>query len=144
MEADERRVLIADADAALRQQLSATLLALDIFSDTVTNTTDALAKLRDEDYGVVVIDVALPAGDVDDVIACIAKMQVTQRPVVLVLAANPEAARTLDVDIVQIVLRRPVNLSQLVDVVKSCLRNGCKGDDGAPRRTTGKSDYLVS
>lgn len=144
MAGDVRRVLIADADAALRQQLAATLLDLHIFSDTVISTNDALAKLKSEDYGVVVVDVALPVGDVDEVIAAIARMPAAQRPVVLVLAANPEAARSLDVDIVQIVLRRPVNLSQLVDVVKSCLRSARKREETGTGKTTGKSDYVVS
>ena len=44
----------------------------------------------------------------------------------LVLAANPEAARSLDVEIVQIVLRKPLNLPQLVDVVRSCVRSSQK------------------
>jgi len=69
------------------------------------------------------MDVALPPGDAELIVARIARMPATLRPVVLVLAANPEAARSLDVEIVQIVLRRPVNLAQLVDLVRSCIRN---------------------
>jgi DNA-binding response OmpR family regulator len=123
MGADVRRVLIADADAPLRQQLFSALLEADIYSDCVANTGDALAKLDEERYGLMLIDVALPPGDVESVIARIHDMPVAQRPVVLVLAARPEAAKSLDVDIVQIVLRRPVLLRQLVDIVRSCLRS---------------------
>lgn len=117
------RVLIADADMALRQALFSALLHLDVFSDTVGTTTDALAKLSEEPYGVLVIDVGLPFGDVESVIGAVARMPVSKRPVVLVLAANPEATRGLDVEIVQIVLRKPALLSQLVDVVVSCSRS---------------------
>lgn len=117
------RVLIADADMALRQALFSALLSLDVFSNTVGTTTEALAKLAEEPYGVLVIDVALPFGDVENVIGSIAAMPVSKRPVVLVLAANPEATRGLDVEIVQIVLRKPALLSQLVDVVVSCSRS---------------------
>ena len=116
------RVLIADGDAGLRQQLFSALLSLDVFSDSVTTTAEALTRLTEERYGVVVVDVLLPA-DVAHVIAHIASMPVAERPVVLVLANNPEAARSLDVEIVQIVLRKPVNLPQLVDVVRSCVRS---------------------
>jgi DNA-binding response OmpR family regulator len=116
------RVLIADGDAALRQQLFSALLSLDVFSDSVTTTAEALTRLSEERYGVVVVDVLLPA-DVAHVIAHIGSMPIAERPVVLVLANNPEAARSLDVEIVQIVLRKPVNLPQLVDVVRSCVRN---------------------
>ena len=104
MAGDVRRVLIADADSALRQQLYSLLLDHNIYSDCVSNTRDALEKLGAEQYGVVV----------------------------------------LDVDIVQIVLRRPVNLSQLVDVVKSCLRSAGARANASPRKPAGKDDYVVS
>ena len=126
MGADIPRVLIADGDASLRQQLFSALLSCDVFSDGVGTTTDVLTRLREERYGVVVVDVGLPGGDVDRVIAYIAGMPLAQRPVVLVLAAKPETTRSLDVEIVQIVLRKPLNLPQLVDVVRSCVRSSQK------------------
>src|SRR5688572_17439989 len=90
------RVLIADSDLSLRQQLFSALLDQDIYSDCVGTTTDAMTKLGEEKYGVVLLDLTLPFGDLDQVIACIATLPLTQRPVVLVLAANPVAARALD------------------------------------------------
>lgn len=42
------------------------------------------------------------------------------RPVVLVLAAGT-VARSVDVDLVQIVLRKPCNIVQLADLVRSCV-----------------------
>ncbi len=118
-----RRVLIADADAAVRQQLFSSLLERDIFSDCVLTVRDALEKLDETQYGVVVLDVALPGADVGVVIDRIAALAPHARPVVLILAARPEATRSLDVEIVQIVLRKPVVLSHVVDLVGSCLRN---------------------
>ncbi|HYK03210.1 MAG TPA: response regulator [Thermoanaerobaculia bacterium] len=142
MGAEVRRVLIADADPAIRQQLFSALLELDIFSDCVANTQDAIEKLENERYGLLLIDVALPTGNVEDVIARVQQMVPAQRPVVLVLAAKPEAARTLDVDIVQIVLRRPVVLRQLVDLVRSCLRSAGARVVDPPKQT--KGDQLIS
>lgn len=126
MGVDVPRVLIADGDAALRQQLFSALLGFDVLSDGAGTTAEALTRLAEERYGVVVVDVGLQGGDVDRVIAYIASMPLAQRPVVLVLAANPEATRSLDVEIVQIVLRKPLNLPQLVDVVRSCVRSSQK------------------
>jgi DNA-binding response OmpR family regulator len=143
MSADGRRVLIADGDLPLRQQLFSALLETDIYSDVVANTTDAIQKLAEERYGLIVVDVGLPEGDVEKVIACIHQMPAGQRPVVLVLAAKPEAARTLDVDIVQIVLRRPIVVRQLVDLVRSCLR-GASGPAVDPPTSKGSSDQLMS
>lgn len=123
MGANVPRVLIADSDLNLRQQLFGALLDHDIYSDCVSNVAEALTKLGDEAYSVVILDMALPLGDIDDVIAHIAAMPFASRPIVLVLAANPIEARSLDVEIVQIVLRRPLYLRQLVDVVRNCVQN---------------------
>lgn len=143
MAGEGRRVLIADADAALRQRLYGALLEADLFSDCVSSGADARAKLREEQYGVVVLDVGLPT-EIEEVIGALAAMPQAQRPVVLVLASNPEAARSLDVDIVQIVLRRPVVLSQLVDLVRSCMRSAEGRDASSQRRADDDGDYVVS
>lgn len=115
------RVLIAEGDPMVRRQLFSALLEQNIFSDSVLSCGESLEKLREEAYGVVVLD-ALLAGDVEAVVKQIAAQPQRERPVVIVLAAHPEAASTLDVETVQIVLRRPIHLAQLVDVVASCLR----------------------
>lgn len=141
MGADARRVLIADADPAVRRQLYAALLEHDIFSDCVVSTTDALEKIAASRYGLVVIDVALPFGDVETVITRIRDMPPASRPVVLVLASNPEATRTLDVEVVQIVLRRPVVLGHLVDLVRNCLRSAAAARPD-PAAQSGNGDQL--
>lgn len=137
MGADAQRVLIADGDVTLRQQLFSALLDGDVFSDCVASTPEALEKLETEKYGVVVVDVTLPGGDVQQLIEGIARIAPLLRPVVLVLAARPELARSLDVDIVQIVLRRPVHLSQLVEVVKSCIRSSAQRTTLPPSEPNG-------
>jgi CheY-like chemotaxis protein len=88
----------------------------------VANTADALAKLGEENFALLVLDVTLPTGDLERVIEHVAEKPIGARPIVLILAANPDATRSLDVEIVQIVLRKPVNLPQLVDVIRSCTR----------------------
>ena len=127
------RVLIADSDPQLRQLVYSALLAVDVFADCVSSVPDALEKLGDGPYGVVVIDVALPGGDPEQVVARIAELGRTERPVVLVLAANPASARSLDVDLVQIVLRKPVALRQTVELIRSCVQS-------APARVTSSED----
>jgi DNA-binding response OmpR family regulator len=120
---DLSRVLIADRDPHVRQQLYGALLDANVFADCVGSTVEALAKLDEETYGVVVLDVELPPGTIETVVRRIASMPPRERPVVLALAAAPESARSLDIDIVQIVLRRPILLRQLVDLIGSCLRS---------------------
>ena len=133
------RVLIADSDLSLRQQVYGALLDHNIFSDCVGTTAAALEKMESEHYGVVILDIALPSGDVENVIARIAAVPIAQRPVVLVVAANPLSARTLDVEIVQIVLRRPVHLRQLVDVVRNCIRSATVRGPAGPELPSGQA-----
>lgn len=117
------RVLIADSDPQLRQLLYSALLAGDVFADCVGTVPDALEKLRDEPYGVILVDVGLPGGDPEQIVSAIAALGGQQRPVVLVLASNPASARSLDVDVVQIVLRKPLALRQTVELIRSCVQN---------------------
>lgn len=126
------RVLIADRDANLRQLLYSRLLDADLFSDTVSTGREALEKLAETSYAVTVIDVALPDVDAVQVIERIAQIPQGRRPVVLVLAERPEAARTLDVEIVQIVLRKPVDLMQLAELVGSCVRSATRRAETTP------------
>jgi DNA-binding response OmpR family regulator len=139
-----RRVLIADADAAVRQQLFSALLDHDIFSDCVLTVPDAIDKLNGQKYGVVVLDVALPGTDVGTVIDRISAIPSKERPVVLILASRPEATRSLDVEIVQIVLRKPVVLEQIVDLVGSCLRSAAARVAMPPDSRKKNGDQLTS
>lgn len=130
------QVLIAETDAELRQRLYSRLLEVDVFSDCVATAGEALQKLDQTPYGIVIADVGLPSGGIERVIDRIDRMERARRPIVLILAPSSEAARSLDVEIVQIVLRRPVNIAQLVDVVRSCVRNSA----GEQRASHGESD----
>ena len=126
------RVLIADGDPALRQRLFSRLLDLDVFSDCVANVRDALEKLENTLYTVVIVELALPGAEGMQVLDRIAKLSPAERPVVLVLATHPDAARALDVEIVQIVLRKPVEINQLAELSRSCIRTAVARRRSAP------------
>jgi DNA-binding response OmpR family regulator len=115
------RVLIADTDPELRRRLQSRLLELEIPCDTVATAAEAYERLNEASYALVVADVGLPNGGVEHVISRIARLERARRPIVLILAATAEAARSLDIEIVQIVLRRPVEVSKLVDLVRNCV-----------------------
>ncbi|HUR82934.1 MAG TPA: response regulator [Thermoanaerobaculia bacterium] len=113
--------MIADSDPHLRQVLYSALLAEDVFSDVVGSVPDALQRIREDRYAVILVDVGLPGGNAEQIVSAIAAVRYARRPVVLVLASNPAAARSLDVDIVQIVLRKPLALRQTVALIRSCV-----------------------
>ena len=134
------RVLIADSDPQLRQLLYSALLAGDVFSDCVSTVPDALEKLRTEQYGVILVDVSLPGGNAEEIVGAIASLGQLRRPVVLVLASNPASARSLDVDIVQIVLRKPLALRQTVELIRSCVQSTALSVEDSD----GESDHAIS
>lgn len=122
--------MIADMDASLRQRLYSRLLDIDVLADCVSTPADALAKLDEADYSVVIADMDLPERGVERMVSRIARLPRGRRPIVLVVAESGGAARSLDVEIVQIVLRRPLNEIQLVELIASC----CVRNSAAARR----------
>lgn len=131
--------MIADSDSSVRQQLSRALLAVDVSSDVAASVPDMLQKLDTETYGVVLFDITLSGGEPEQVLARISLQKPEDRPVVIIVASNPTSARALDVEIVQIVLRRPLSLGQTVEVIASCV--GYAADD--PSAGDGNNDQLT-
>ncbi|HUP46316.1 MAG TPA: hypothetical protein VM779_12470 [Thermoanaerobaculia bacterium] len=115
------RVLIADGDAALRQHIYSKLLGANVFADCVMDGRSAIAHLRESGYAVILLDIGLPNVGAERVLEFVRQAAPGERPVILVLG-EVSAARSLDVDLVQIVIRKPCDLSQLSDLVQSCVR----------------------
>jgi DNA-binding response OmpR family regulator len=115
------RVLIADADPRMGQQISKRLLDRDIVSDTAADTRVALDSLRERVYSVLLLDLSLPGSGAEAVLEFVSRMDAARRPVILVLACG-NAARSLDVELVQIVIRKPCNLKHLAEMASSCVR----------------------
>ena len=115
------RVLIADADSGMRRAFHERLVDSEAFADCVADGKEALEKLSTASYAVVLLDLSLPVVGAERVLDVIGRMPPAARPVVLVLA-TPGSARSLDVDVVQIVLRKPCDVMQVSEIVKSCVR----------------------
>jgi DNA-binding response OmpR family regulator len=115
------RVLIADADPGVRRQLSKRLLDVGVIADPVADGRLALDQLRERSYAVILLDLQLPGIGAEQILNFISASAAKPRPVILVVA-NGTVGRTLDVDLVQIVLRKPCNLSHLAELIESCVR----------------------
>jgi DNA-binding NtrC family response regulator len=96
------------------------LLDLDIFSDPVSTGKDALEHLVARPYAVIVLDLAISDVAATQVLEFVAGLTAA-RPVVIAIASG-ENLRKLDTEVVQIVVRHPIRLSSLVDLVESCCR----------------------
>lgn len=125
------RVLIVDGDAVLRRQLYKRLLDHDIYSDCVPDGVSALRALDERPYTLVIVDLGVEKVDGFQVLDRIRSLRHTEKPVVLVTVTNQDS-RSLDVDIVQVILRKPIRIGEVTDLVRSCLRT--IGDDTILRR----------
>ncbi|HVR40932.1 MAG TPA: response regulator [Thermoanaerobaculia bacterium] len=116
------RVLIVDADADVRRRLFNKLLQHEIFSDVVATSSDAIAKLRERAYLFVLLDVTLADDGARNVLRRITALPPNERPIIVATAHNVESARGLDVELVQVVLRKPLDIPNLADLIRVCVR----------------------
>lgn len=128
------RVLIVEGEENLRRRLYGQLLDRDIFSDPVSTGKHALDHLAERSYAVVVLDLAISDIDAAQLLERVAAM--ASRPVVIAIAST-ENLRKLDTDVVQIVMRQPVRIASLIDLIESCCRQSASTQ--SPVSTTGSS-----
>lgn len=119
----QARVLIVDDDRRLRSQLYTRLLDIDVFSDGVANASEAIEYLRDRHYGVVLLDIDLLNHEAYSVIDSIRAMSGADRPIILATAVR-ESSASLDADLVQIVIRKPLRLADVAEMIRSCVYGG--------------------
>lgn len=125
------RVLIADTDRRLRTQLYTRLLDLDVFSDCVSNANEAMEYLRDRRYGVVLLDLEIGTHEAVAVIDFVRALPANGRPIILATAAK-EVTLSLDADLVQIVIRKPLRLADVADMIRSCVYHAPSANDVVP------------
>jgi CheY-like chemotaxis protein len=131
-----RRVLIAEGDETQRELLRKRLFTLDVLPDVALDGREALQKIAEQDYAIVVVDLTLPVVDATGIIDRVRDLPAARRPMILV-TADRGVQHALDTDLVQIVLRKPFDARQIADVIASCLsslrgrsvRNGVNADD---------------
>jgi DNA-binding NtrC family response regulator len=136
------RVLIADSDPGLRRGLSKRLIDAEVFADSAGDGKQALEQIGAGSYSVVVLDLALAHSGAERVIDAIGAMAAAAKPIVLVLGPAG-SSRSLDVDVVQIVLRKPCDLEQLSEIVRSCVRSTAASQRAAPPLTALAGETLL-
>jgi DNA-binding response OmpR family regulator len=131
----DSRVLIADNDGVVRRQLFKRLLDYEIFADCVADGAAAISRLDERSYTMLILDIGLEKSDAYLVLDRVRALPRAQRPIVLALVTSQDS-RSLDVDVVQVVLRKPIRIGDLTDLIRSCLRT--MGDDTLLRRQRSK------
>jgi len=112
------RVLIVDSDQTVRSRLFTALLDLAVYSDTAAGAPEAIEHFSAREYGLVILD--LRVTDAESVLQAVQGVPRDRRPMVIGTGER-DMAQELDADLIQIVIRKPMAVRQLAEVVRSCL-----------------------
>jgi DNA-binding NtrC family response regulator len=118
-------VLIAEEDAETRRSICAALQRRDLSCDAAPNAEGAIECLSHNNYAVVLLDLSTSYEEVFEALnaADPRRVSTTRKPIVVVLISF-DARRGLPVmgEGVHALLRKPVELRDLVELVAGCIR----------------------
>lgn len=110
-------VLIVDDDPATLFLLTAALKGQDIPVQTAANGTRAIEMLGEQQYRLILLDLVMPISSGFDVIDHLAATN-DQTPVIVMTGMMAPVDRPFSPN-VQALLRKPLDLSQLINVVQA-------------------------
>jgi two-component system response regulator ResD len=115
-EQQSHRVLVVDDDEAIRKLIAAILRRRSFLVDTVANGEEALRKLAEHHYSLMLLDLMMPRVDGYTVIERVNEQKIDVE-IVVVTAAGASQVNAIDRTRVRGVISKPFDVTQLVDVV---------------------------
>jgi two-component system response regulator ResD len=115
-EQQSHRVLVVDDDEAIRKLIAAILRRRSFIVDTVANGEEALRKLAEHQYSLMLLDLMMPRVDGYTVIERLRDQQIDVE-IVVVTAAGASQVNAIDRTRVRAVISKPFDVTQLVDMV---------------------------
>jgi CheY-like chemotaxis protein len=113
----EGRVLVVDDEPAIRALVARIVERSGHAVDTARDGAEAIERLAERTYAVVVVDLMMPNVDGFSLIEHI-KKNLTRRPAIIaVSAADSASLRQLDGSVVHSVLRKPFDIDVLGDLI---------------------------
>jgi len=129
MNVQQKRVLVVDDDAVIRELLSSVLEQESLEVDCAENGRQALQRMRENEYSVVLLDLLMPEMNGFEVLQ---EMEEDARPVVLVITgADHSTVDQLDSRIVHGIIRKPFDPHEIAELVRSCAEIRGRGPLGA-------------
>ena len=130
------RVLIADAEEGVRTGLFRALLDRGIFCDCSATGGQAIERLAQTPYALILLDFSLPNAGAAAVIEVLRTMTHEQRPMVIATAGVDAWP---DSELVQMIYRRPPLVADLAEVIEACLAQVRTAWDEARSADTARS-----
>ncbi|HEY2090950.1 MAG TPA: response regulator [Thermoanaerobaculia bacterium] len=130
---DKGRVLVVDDEAAIRALVAKIIERAGFAVDTARDGREAIDKLNESEYDVLVIDLMMPNIDGYGVVDFLRERGGPQPAVILVTAADSAAVRKMDGAFVHSVLRKPFDIDVLADLISAAaqtMRREHQQEDG--------------
>jgi CheY-like chemotaxis protein len=109
-------VLVVDDDDMIRGLLATVLRRHGVGCEFAIDGEEAIERLREKRYALVLLDLMMPRADGFAVIAFLRDSTI-RTPVVVVTAAGPHKTVNLDPTVVKAVLSKPFEIYHLIDTV---------------------------
>jgi len=117
------RVLITDDDVSLRVMLTSLCNRYGYTCDSAYDGVDALAKLRQSNYDLLLLDLMMPRLNGFELIREMKSLQ--DKPAVIIVTAQPiraDSRALLDSDIVHAIVEKPFDLDELLELMAETAR----------------------
>lgn len=135
------RILVADDDLSIRQLVCTIIRREQVEADCVHDGVEAIEKLQEHEYAVILLDLMMPRLDGFGVIDYLKKHPQRNKPIVLVMTAYADQSfKDVDAEIVAGVIRKPFEIADLGNLVRLCA-NG--GDPHVSRALTFSKDRAI-
>jgi CheY-like chemotaxis protein len=118
----QKRVLVVDDDAVIRSLLTFTLQQHSLIVDEASDGLQALALVKEHQYGVILLDLLMPVLDGFGVLNALGGSELTSPPVVLVItgADRRDVDHHLDPRRIHGIVRKPFDPDELASLVVAC------------------------
>ena len=115
----EARVLIIEANDALRVMFFTVLRHQPLAVDTAADAEAALAKVQQCDYALILLDMNLPNDESESFLRRFREIRPESTSFVLGVR-DPRTDLTIDPSLVNAVVNKPVEIDTLADLVREC------------------------
>jgi CheY-like chemotaxis protein len=139
--AKETRILVADDDPSIRQLLGTIVRREGLIVDCVADGVEAIEKLQECAYTVILLDLMMPRLDGFGVIDYLREHPPPFKPIVLVITAYADQKfREVDPAVVAGVVRKPFEISEIGSLARLCAK---EFDDAAQKQLRQSGDRAV-
>ncbi len=116
---EEKRILVADDDEAIRTLLFTVLRRRGFAVDRARNGEEAIEMMGRCRYAVALVDLMMPIKNGWEVLDWMGQQPQSDRPLAIVLTAGT-TSRDMSPDVVAGTVRKPFDVELLLDMVQAC------------------------